>query len=64
MLGLGDLIAKDIAAYIDLAAQLATNKDARAAFRQRIADNKQKVYRDRAPITALEDLIETAVRSC
>ncbi len=63
MMGLGDLVARDIPAYIELAAELAKNNDARGDFRRRVAENKHKVYRDRAPITALEELIERAVRN-
>ena len=35
---------------------------ARAALSGRMADNKQKVYRDHACVSALEDFLDRAVR--
>lgn len=62
MMGLGDLVAKDIASYIDLAARIANDKAARDTFRARIAANKHRLYRDRACVTAIEDLLERSLR--
>jgi hypothetical protein len=34
----------------------------RQAISLRMAENRQRVYRDRAPVTAPEDFLESAVR--
>lgn len=62
MMGVTDTIATDIDNYVAIAARLAHEPEVRRALSRRIAENKHKVYRDRACITALEDLIERAVR--
>jgi len=62
MMGVTDTIAATVDDYIAIAARLANAPAFRETIRQRIADNKHKIYRDRACITALEDFIENAVR--
>ncbi len=62
MMGMTDLIADTIDDYVAIAAKLARDPQMRSATRQRIADNKHKLYRDRACVTALEDTIERAAR--
>ena len=62
MMGVTDLIANSLDDYVAIAAKLACDPQARAAARQRIADNKHKLYRDRACVTMLEDTIERAAR--
>jgi predicted O-linked N-acetylglucosamine transferase (SPINDLY family) len=62
MMGVTDTIADTLDDFVAIAAKLARDRDARGAARRRIADNKHKVYRDRACVTALEDHIERAAR--
>ena len=62
MMGLGDTVAADVADYVTMAVRLAQYPEQRQALRRRIAENKHKVYRDRSCVTALEDLMENAVR--
>jgi len=63
MMGVPELIAETLDDYVAIAARLATDEAARAAASRRIADNKHKLYRDRACVTALEDTIERAARA-
>jgi predicted O-linked N-acetylglucosamine transferase (SPINDLY family) len=63
MMGITDTIARDVDDYVSIAARLAHDPGARKLLSRRIAENKQKVYRDRACIVALEDFLERAVRS-
>jgi predicted O-linked N-acetylglucosamine transferase (SPINDLY family) len=62
VMGLGDTVARDIDGYVARAVHLAQNADARKDISARIAAGKHALYHDRAPVTALEQLIETAVR--
>ena len=62
MLGVTDTIAKTVDDYVAIAVRLATDPQAREAISSRMAENKQRLYRDRAPVTALENFLETAVR--
>ena len=62
MMGVSELIAGTLDNYVAIAVRLATDKAARADARRRVADNKHKLYRDRACVTALEDYIERAAR--
>ena len=62
MMGVTDTIADTLDDYVAIAARLARDRQARSAARQRIAENKDKLYRDRAVISALEDYIERAAR--
>jgi predicted O-linked N-acetylglucosamine transferase (SPINDLY family) len=63
MMGVTDLIADTLDQYVAIAARLATDRQARSAASRAIADNKHKVYRDRACVTALADYIERAARA-
>ncbi len=63
MMGVTDTIADTLDDYVAISAKLARDPLARRAARQRIADNKEKLYRDRAVISALEDTIERAART-
>lgn len=62
MMGIRETIANSIDDYVAIAARLAGDPQQRRALSRRIADNKQKLYRDRACITALENLLDAAVR--
>jgi predicted O-linked N-acetylglucosamine transferase (SPINDLY family) len=62
MMGVPELIAETLDDYVAIAARLATDETARAAASRRMADNKHRLYRDRACVTALEDTIEHAAR--
>ena len=62
MMDVTETIAESVADYIEIAVRLAGDRAARQALRARIAENKHRLYRDRACVTALEDLMESAVR--
>jgi len=62
MMGVTDTICGNVEDYIATAIRLAKNPHERAALSRRIGENKHRIYRDRACITALEDLIEGTVR--
>jgi predicted O-linked N-acetylglucosamine transferase (SPINDLY family) len=62
MMGVTDTIAASVEDYVDIAVRLAGDPQARQALRARIAESKHRLYRDRACVTALEDLLESAVR--
>ncbi len=62
MMGVTETIASTLDDYVALAAQLANTPEERQAASRHVADNKHKVYRDRACVTALEDFLERAVR--
>lgn len=63
MLGMAESVAENIDDYVERAVRLAKVPAARYAMRARIASNKHRLYRDRAPVTALEDFLERAVRN-
>jgi protein O-GlcNAc transferase len=62
MLDIPDTIAASVDDYVAIAIRLGQDADFRRQMAARMAENRDKVYRDRAPITALEDIIEIAVR--
>jgi predicted O-linked N-acetylglucosamine transferase (SPINDLY family) len=62
MLGIHETVAGSIDDYIAIAARLAADGEERRALSRRIADNKHRLYRDRACIAALEDFLDRAVR--
>ena len=62
MMGVTETIAGTLDEYVSIAASLARDPERRQAIGRRIAENKHKLYRDRACITALEDLIDSAAR--
>ena len=63
MMGVTDTIAATLDDYVETAVRLAANPQERRSLRQRLAASEHKVYRDRACIAALEDLLERAVRA-
>jgi protein O-GlcNAc transferase len=62
MLGVTETIATTVDDYVAIAVRLAKDPDARKRISSRMGENKQRLYRDRAPVTALEDFLEAAVR--
>jgi predicted O-linked N-acetylglucosamine transferase (SPINDLY family) len=62
MMGVADTIADTIDNYISIAVRLANNPEERRALARRIADNKHKIYRDRACISALESFLNRVAR--
>jgi protein O-GlcNAc transferase len=62
IMDIGETVAASIDDYIGIAARLAREPETRHAISRRIAENKHRVYCDRAPITALENFLEAAVR--
>ena len=63
MMGVTETIAATVDDYVSIAARLANNPAERQALRERMKAGEQKVYRDRACISALEDFLDRAVRS-
>lgn len=62
MMGVTDTIAATLDDYVALAARLAGAPEQCQTARRNIAENKHKVYRDRACVTALGKFLERAVR--
>jgi protein O-GlcNAc transferase len=62
MMGITETIANTVDDYVAIAARLANVPHERQALSRRIAENKQRVYRDRACITALEDFLDCVAR--
>ena len=62
MMGVTETVARDLDDYVAIAARLAKAPDERLKISNRMGAAKDKIYRDRACITALEDFLEKAVR--
>ncbi len=62
MLDVPKTIATTIDDYVAVAIRLGRDNQFRQAISSRMAKNRDKVYRDRALVTALEDFIERSVR--
>jgi predicted O-linked N-acetylglucosamine transferase (SPINDLY family) len=62
MLDVPETIATTIDDYVAVATRLGRDNQLRQEISARMATNRDKVYRDRAPVTALEDFIERSVR--
>jgi predicted O-linked N-acetylglucosamine transferase (SPINDLY family) len=63
MLDVPEMIAATMEDYVAIATRLGQDGQYRQTISARMAANRDKVYRDRAPVTALEDFIERSVRS-
>jgi predicted O-linked N-acetylglucosamine transferase (SPINDLY family) len=63
MMGLEETIAKSIEDYIDIAVKLGKDKGFRKIISEKIASNKNKVYRDNECIEGLEKFFEDVVYS-
>ena len=62
MLQAPESIAANVDDYVERAVRLANDPAARLALREKIARNKHRLYRDSAPVAALQDFLERAVR--
>ena len=60
-LGLDELVAPSDEAYVELAVALAADRERRQELRRRIEAGRERLYRDREPLDALQRFIETAV---
>ncbi|HWE77232.1 MAG TPA: hypothetical protein VG270_01825, partial [Pseudolabrys sp.] len=60
--GVPETIAHSVDEYVAIATKLAHDPVFRAGIVARMTAQKHRLYRDRAPIEALQDLIERAVR--
>ncbi|KIL98466.1 TPR domain protein putative component of TonB system [Paramagnetospirillum magnetotacticum MS-1] len=57
--GLGELVAKDEDAYVDLAARLATDADYREIISKKMAENRSRVFNDPGPVQGLADFLKS-----
>jgi predicted O-linked N-acetylglucosamine transferase (SPINDLY family) len=62
MLEVPETIATTMEDYVAIATRLGRDLEFRKTISSRMAANRDKVYRDRAPVTALEELLERAAR--
>ena len=62
MMGITETIASTVDDYVSIAARLANVPHERQALGRRVAENKQRIYCDRACITALEDFLDRVAR--
>jgi predicted O-linked N-acetylglucosamine transferase (SPINDLY family) len=59
--GVQELVASNEARYVELAVQLVRDAGRRDEMRRRIEAGRHVLYRDTAPIRALEDFLQHAV---
>jgi predicted O-linked N-acetylglucosamine transferase (SPINDLY family) len=62
MMGVTETTTGTIDDYVAAAVKLANDASWRAAVKNKIAENKHRVYRDRTSIAALEDFLDRAAR--
>jgi predicted O-linked N-acetylglucosamine transferase (SPINDLY family) len=62
-MGVADTVTESLDDYVSVAARLARDADWRKLISRRIAENKHRVYRDRACIVALEEFLDSVVRT-
>jgi predicted O-linked N-acetylglucosamine transferase (SPINDLY family) len=58
-IGLGELVAPSDEGYVELAAALAADAARRGELRRRIESARERIYRDPAPLDALERFVKT-----
>jgi predicted O-linked N-acetylglucosamine transferase (SPINDLY family) len=63
MMGVTETVADTLDGYVATAVRLAKDAEWRRALSRQVAENKHKVYRDRACITALDDFLERVARA-
>lgn len=61
LMGLDELIVPDRDAYVDLAVRLGEDAGRRSRLRDEVAQRKHVLYRDPAPVRALEALLEREI---
>lgn len=59
MMGMEDMVARDVGEYVDIAVRLANDRQWYDTVSSRIATSKYRAYGDRQCVTALEDFLET-----
>jgi protein O-GlcNAc transferase len=62
MMGVTETIAHSLDDYVAIAVRLAHDRSWREAMQRRMADNRDRVYRDRAPVAALEEFLDRVAR--
>jgi len=62
MMGMPETIAETIEDYVALAVRMGKDPSWRTDMKRRVAQNKQRLYRDRACIAALQDFLDRAAR--
>jgi predicted O-linked N-acetylglucosamine transferase (SPINDLY family) len=62
MMGMHETIAETLDGYVALAARIGKDASWRAQIKARVVSDKQRLYRDRSCIAALEDFLERAAR--
>jgi len=60
-IGLAELVAASDEAYVELAVALAGDLERRGELRRRIESGRERLFRDPAPLDALERFVETVV---
>jgi protein O-GlcNAc transferase len=61
-MGVEEMITETVDGYVATAVRLARDKSWRQAIKSQIAANKHQIYRDPAPIAALQEFLNTAAR--
>jgi protein O-GlcNAc transferase len=62
MIGVTETAANTTDDYVSVAVRLSVDKSWRAVVRNRMAENKHRIYRDRACVAALGEFLSKAVR--
>jgi predicted O-linked N-acetylglucosamine transferase (SPINDLY family) len=62
MMGMPEAVAETVDDYVALAVRMGNDRAFRAEMAGRVARQRVRLYRDRAPIEALQDFLERAVR--
>jgi predicted O-linked N-acetylglucosamine transferase (SPINDLY family) len=62
MMGMPEAVAGTIDDYVALASRIGNDRAWRAEIKRRVASDKQRLYRDRSSIAALEDFLEKIAR--
>jgi protein O-GlcNAc transferase len=60
MIGMPDAVARTLDEYVSLGVRIARDPAWRAELKARVVRNRERLYRDRAPIAALEEFLERA----
>jgi protein O-GlcNAc transferase len=62
MMGMAETVGETVDDYVALAVRMGANLAWRAAMKDRVAHNKQRLYRDRNCIAALQDFLDSVAR--